>query len=111
MMTNQKKNKSASSVPPTPLLRRAGERRASTKNQDKEPSQLAARSSELCFVFFGAGPIAVGALNEMERHEMLPVLVVTSPDKPTGRGKTLTPSLVAQWASERSVDTLKPENL
>ena len=63
------------------------------------------------FLFFGTGEIAVGVLNELERSNQLPSLIVTSPDKPAGRGSILTPSPVKVWALERGIDILQPEKL
>ena len=63
------------------------------------------------FVFFGTGEIAVGALNEMERRGFIPAFVVTAPDKPAGRGKTLSASPVAKWAADHNIETFKPAKL
>lgn len=63
------------------------------------------------FVFFGAGPIAVGALTEMESAGVVPSLLVTMPDRPQGRGGVVSPSPVGAWATERNIETLKPEKL
>ncbi len=67
--------------------------------------------SPVPFVFFGTGEIAVGVLNELEKASLLPTLIVTSPDKPAGRGGTLTPSPVKTWASARHLEILQPEKL
>ncbi len=67
--------------------------------------------SSPAFVFFGAGPIAVGALNEMAKAEVLPALMVSVPDRPAGRGKILTPSPAASWAESHNIEVLKPEKL
>lgn len=67
--------------------------------------------SDLPYVFFGTGAIALGVLDELERARQLPALIVTAPDAPAGRGHTLTPSLVAQWAQQRGIPTLKPAAL
>lgn len=66
-------------------------------------------TSSLPFVFFGTGEIAVGALNSMRERDVIPSLIVTSTDKPAGRGRVLTPSAVAQWAHECGIEILKPE--
>lgn len=63
------------------------------------------------FVFFGTGEIAVGVLNELAKASLLPTLIVTSPDKPAGRGGTLTSSPVKKWASARHLEILQPEKL
>lgn len=73
--------------------------------------KLQATSYQLPFVFFGTGEIAVGALNEMEKAELLPILLVTAPDKPQGRKLVLTPPPAKVWAMERSIEILQPEKL
>jgi methionyl-tRNA formyltransferase len=62
-------------------------------------------------VFFGAGPIAARALQELDTAGILPLLIVSSPDRPAGRGKNLTPSPVSAWAAERNIEIFKPEKL
>lgn len=63
------------------------------------------------FIFFGAGPIAARALHEMHAAGVIPALLVTSPDRPAGRGNQLTASPAAQWALESGIETMKPEKL
>ncbi len=63
------------------------------------------------FVFFGTGEIAVGVLTELETASLLPTLIVTSPDRPAGRGGILSPSPVKTWAVARNLQILQPEKL
>src|SRR4051812_3536094 len=69
------------------------------------------RKNSVPFIFFGAGEIAVGALTEMEQLGSIPALIVTAPDRPAGRGKSLTPSPVSSWAEARGIETRKPETI
>ncbi len=69
------------------------------------------QENKCAYVFFGAGPIAARALDELFAANLLPSLIVSSPDRPAGRGKTLAPSPVAAWAAEKNIETLKPEHL
>jgi methionyl-tRNA formyltransferase len=59
-------------------------------------------------VFAGTPEVAVPSLDALlaSRHEV--VAVCTRPDAPSGRGKRLTPSPVAQRAAEMGLETLKP---
>ena len=59
-------------------------------------------------VFAGTPEVAVPSLEALlaSRHEV--VGVVTRPDAPSGRGRTLRPSPVAQHAAERGIEVLKP---
>ena len=50
------------------------------------------------FAFFGTPYIATIVLDRLEARGLVPVLVVTAPDRPVGRGLTLTPSPVKKWA-------------
>jgi methionyl-tRNA formyltransferase len=60
-------------------------------------------------VFGGTPDVAIPSLEAVadSRHELL--AVVTRPDAPSGRGKKLTPSRVAQRATELGVEVLKPQ--
>ncbi|AIY17682.1 methionyl-tRNA formyltransferase [Pimelobacter simplex] len=61
-------------------------------------------------VFAGTPEVAVPALDAIAAspHEL--VGVVTRPDAPSGRGRKLTPSPVAQRAADLGVPVLKPEH-
>ncbi|MBY0473414.1 methionyl-tRNA formyltransferase [Patescibacteria group bacterium] len=63
------------------------------------------------FAFFGTPKFSVHVLDALERHGMLPAVVITAPDRPQGRGLVLTPSPAKQWAIERGIDVLTPEKL
>ena len=60
-------------------------------------------------VFAGTPEVAVPSLDALlaSRHEV--VAVCTRPDAPSGRGKRLTPSPVAQRAAALGLETLKPQ--
>lgn len=60
-------------------------------------------------VFAGTPEVAVPSLNALvaSTHDVL--AVVTRPDAPSGRGKKLTASPVAQRAAELGIETLKPQ--
>lgn len=61
------------------------------------------------FVFFGTPKLATIVLDELKKKELLPSLVVTAPDKPSGRGLKLTPSPVKVWAQKHNIPTFEPE--
>ena len=62
-------------------------------------------------VYMGTPEFACAPLKHLHqsRHEIM--AVVTGPDKPSGRGKKLTPTPVAALAAEYSLPVLKPETL
>jgi methionyl-tRNA formyltransferase len=63
------------------------------------------------FVFFGTPALAVNILNELEAAGFSPALVVTTPDKPRGRGQHMQPTPVKEWATTRDIDVVTPEKI
>lgn len=63
------------------------------------------------FAFFGTSQFAVDVLDQMRERGYTPTLIVTTPDKPAGRGNQLTPPPVKSWAEEHGIDYLQPETL
>ncbi len=61
--------------------------------------------------FFGTPQIAVWVLEELEKQEIVPTLVVTNPDAPQGRKLILTPPPVKVWADARNIPVLQPTTL
>lgn len=60
-------------------------------------------------VFAGTPDVALPSLEAIaaSRHEL--VAVITRPDAPTGRGRKLVASPVAEWAAGHGIETLQPE--
>lgn len=54
--------------------------------------------------------VALPALDWLlnSKHEI--ATVITQPDRPVGRGRTLTPTIVSQWANEHSIPVVKPNH-
>jgi len=63
------------------------------------------------FAFFGTPRLAVEILDELERAGYVPRVVVTTPDRPQGRGMEVRETPVALWARSHSIELLKPEKL
>ena len=63
------------------------------------------------YVFFGSASFSIFVLDELEKVGMPPKLVVTTPDKPVGRGLVLTPTPVKTWALKRNISVLDPAKL
>ncbi len=63
------------------------------------------------FVFFGTPETAVLVLEKLREKELVPSLVVTTPDKPQGRGLTLASSPVKKWAEKEGIPVLQPQKL
>lgn len=66
---------------------------------------------KLNIAFFGSPQFAVYVLEELERHNIMPSLVVTQPDRPAGRKMQLKSSEAKIWAEEHNLATFQPENL
>lgn len=60
------------------------------------------------FVYFGTPDFSTFVLDELERADWLPALVVTTPDKPAGRGLALAESPVKKWAVARGIRVMQP---
>lgn len=68
-------------------------------------------AKEPLFAFFGTPDFVTPALDALERHGLMPALVVTAPDKPRGRNREVSPTPVKAWALERGIDVLTPESV
>jgi len=54
-------------------------------------------------VFFGSPAFALPSLEALDASEFKPVLVVTQPDRPAGRGKKVTPTPVRELAVRKGI--------
>lgn len=68
-------------------------------------------NQNLNFIFFGTPIVASRTLQILKEKEYIPKLIITSPDKPSGRGLEMHETPVAIWAKENDVECLKPEKL
>jgi methionyl-tRNA formyltransferase len=62
-------------------------------------------------VYFGTSDFAATVLERLVDSPHRPVLVVTRPDRPQGRGRKLAPPPVAVRAGELGLDVIQPERL
>jgi methionyl-tRNA formyltransferase len=62
-------------------------------------------------VYLGTSEFAVEVLERLAATPHRPVLVVTRPDRPRGRGRKLQPPLVAERAALLGVETIQPEDV
>src|SRR3954467_13360950 len=62
-------------------------------------------------VFLGTPEFAVGSLKALLEAGHKIAGVVTSPDRPSGRGRKLTPSAVKEFALKNGLKVLTPQNL
>jgi len=69
------------------------------------------RYSYIPYVFFGSATFSLYVLDELEKAGISPTIIVTTPDKPVGRGLTVTPTAVKIWAQKRSIPVFSPIKL
>lgn len=63
------------------------------------------------FVFFGTPDVSVTTLDALYAAGYVPSLIVTAPDRPSGRGMKMTPPLVKVWADEHGIEAIQPEKI
>ncbi|MBP6857763.1 MAG: methionyl-tRNA formyltransferase [Candidatus Pacebacteria bacterium] len=61
--------------------------------------------------FFGTPDFTVSFLETLKEHVLSPSLVVTNPDRPSGRGMTLKAPGPKVWGQENDIKVLQPEKL
>lgn len=66
---------------------------------------------DLKIVFMGTPDFAVGCLKEIVENDLNVVAVVTTPDRPAGRGRKLRGSAVKEYAIKQDLPILQPESL
>lgn len=59
-------------------------------------------------VFFGGEPLGLPCLQVLCSAGLTPSLVVCNPDRPSGRGQTLTPPRIKIWAEEQGITVFQP---
>lgn len=63
------------------------------------------------FVFFGTPDVSVVTLEKLSQAGYIPSAIVTSPDRPSGRGNKITPPPVKTWALDHTIELLQPEKI
>src|ERR1035437_4767328 len=63
------------------------------------------------FAFFGSSDFSIYVLDELKNKGFLPALIITTPDKPKGRGLILTPTPVKIWAIKNNIPVFDPTKL
>ena len=67
------------------------------------------KNNNIDFVFFGTPGFSVDILKALESENLVPKLVVTTPDRERGRGQKQQSTPVAGWAKKHRIETWKPE--
>jgi methionyl-tRNA formyltransferase len=66
---------------------------------------------KLNFAFFGTPTVASLTLDILAKNGYIPSIIITSPDRPSGRGLRMTPTPVFLWAERNNIPCLKPEKI
>lgn len=66
---------------------------------------------DLRIVFMGTPHFAVASLQALVENQKNVVAVITAPDKPAGRGRSLKQSAVKEFALQHNIEVLQPTNL
>lgn len=67
--------------------------------------------SSISFAFFGTPELAVVSLETLKQHGYEPAVVITAPDRPQGRGLTMTAPPAALWAREHGIELMQPASI
>ena len=67
--------------------------------------------SDTRVLFAGTPEFALASLQALTDAGIVPLAVLTQPDRPAGRGKKLTPSPVKQFALDQGIEVLQPATL
>lgn len=68
-------------------------------------------TEKIQFAFWGTPDVAADTLEILSTHGYIPSVIITAPDRPQGRGLTLTPPPVKVWALAHNIPCLQPEKL
>jgi methionyl-tRNA formyltransferase len=68
-------------------------------------------TSNLKFIFFGTPDVASKTLTILKDRGYIPELIVTSPDKSSGRGLLMHETPVSLFAKENNIECLKPKKI
>lgn len=62
-------------------------------------------------IFFGTSEFALPALQALIKNDVAPMVIVTAPDKPKGRGQSLAPQPIKKWSetAKPGLAVLQPE--
>lgn len=68
-------------------------------------------NKKINFIFWGAGPLAESALYTLYKNDLIPSLVVTTPDKKTGRKMQIQKNIITSWCESKNIKYWQIESL
>lgn len=63
------------------------------------------------FIFWGVGPLAESALYSLYKNNLIPSLIITSPNKRSGRGLEMEENIIASWCKIKNIKYWQPEKV
>ncbi len=69
------------------------------------------QNKNIKYIFWGTGPLAESSLFTLYQNELIPSLVITSPDKRSGRKMELHRNIIASWCESKNIKYWQPESL
>lgn len=63
------------------------------------------------YIFWGSGPLAESVLFKLYEEGLIPSLVITTPDKKSGRSLMLKQNMIASWCESKNIEYLQPVSL
>lgn len=67
-------------------------------------------TKDITCAFFGGEPLAIPTLEALKKVGLLPKLVVTNPDRPSGRSQELTPPPAKIWSQTHNIPVYQPDS-
>ncbi|MEN9338474.1 MAG: hypothetical protein RI945_199 [Candidatus Parcubacteria bacterium] len=69
------------------------------------------QNKNIKYIFWGTGPLAESALFTLCQNDLIPSLVITSPDKKSGRGLETQKNIITSWCESKKIKYWQPESL
>ncbi len=69
------------------------------------------KNKNIDFAYFGTSEFAVYVIEELKSKNLIPKLVITTEDKPSGRKLKLSPSPMKVWAENNNIKYIQPKTL
>ena len=69
------------------------------------------QKNNIKFGFFGTSIFSVYVLEELKKNGLVPSLIVSTEDKPSGRNLKITATKVKEWAEKENIKCIQPKTL
>lgn len=69
------------------------------------------KNKNIKYIFWGSGPLAESSLYTLFSNGLTPTLVITSPDKKSGRHLSIERNIISIWCESKNIKCYQPEKL